>query len=72
MYKPKIYKPGQLITINKVVYRVKRNRNHYSLSCMICAEHHKSERACLLCVKYLPHHCHLQRISKIVCGKQDS
>lgn len=54
MGKPRKYKPGQLITINRRVYRVKReSRTDY------CLEHNCSD-VCRVCLgPKVPEYCYL-------------
>lgn len=71
----KKWKPGQLITINGIVYRVKklldRNYRHpYFLSCYKCefGEKLSAVHNCSYCIrgyhKELPYNCYLKVFSK--------
>lgn len=67
-----MWRPGQLVTINGIVYRIKRKPLSY-MACDLCA--FSGQLCCTLtynqskyevCTKLIPNDCYFERLSPVV------
>lgn len=63
----KLFKPGQLVTIDNKVYQVVKC--HYTRNICVCCDNWRQREhyhGCLICNTKLPHDCVFKLVTKIV------
>lgn len=56
----KFYRPGQLVTIDKHVYRIRKSKIEESACCLCSLQQFREKCANIACLHHLPVDCYLQ------------